>query len=230
MAARPNPPWKTMTYGDLNEKCDGRLTYMDLDWNQGCTFQSLRDDIDLKKGRYIINDLDYKPYNEQILLNYAVDIDWPYSYSFFCEFNIHIISNKSNSIPATTCTPCIGIYNNLESYIPDILTCGNNITKVGHSYTNIYPTINEIYPSINKITAIIKNEGLYKWQSYNVAGTWKMKLMEEGTVTGNLDSGQGGQASMSKIELRLIDIDSKVNFKDPENLYKLIINVVLTEM
>lgn len=57
-----------------------------------------------------------------------------------------------------------------------------------------------------------------------------MKLMEEGTVTGNLDSGQGGQASMSKIELRLIDIDSKVNFKDPENLYKLIINVVLTEM
>lgn len=57
-----------------------------------------------------------------------------------------------------------------------------------------------------------------------------MKLMEEGTITGNLDSGQGGQASMSRIELRLIDIDSKVNFKDPENLYKLKINVVLTEM
>lgn len=31
MAARPNPPWKTMTYGDLNEKCDGRLTHMNLD-------------------------------------------------------------------------------------------------------------------------------------------------------------------------------------------------------
>jgi hypothetical protein len=57
-----------------------------------------------------------------------------------------------------------------------------------------------------------------------------MKLMEEGTVTGNLDSGQGSQSSMSRIELRLIDIDSKVNFKDPENLYKLTINVVLTEM
>lgn len=54
--------------------------------------------------------------------------------------------------------------------------------------------------------------------------------MEEGTVTGILDSQQGGQASMFRIELRLIDIDSKVNFKDPENLYKLTINVVLTEM
>lgn len=227
---------KIMTFGDLNEKCNGRLSKSDLNvtvnqpldvWNKGCTFMELMG-IDRLQGKWVTSP-DYKPSDGNIvLLNSKISVSWPYTYSFDCSFTLNINAKNLSTMPGTGySTPSIGIYTT-SSGQPNINATGNRVTKVGTSQHNIFPNIPQSIDVITNITARIANTGTMKWSSFIAGGTWMMYFVSGDPIGGKLQGAMGGSASLSLVELQLDGL-SNVDFTNDSNIQRLEITFNLSE-